>query len=279
MNPIRRLLLYCIACPTISRLYGRLTRIRRPRGLVRRVIHWFSRVHSIDMTRFRGDPGDYPSLADFFVRPLDDAVFPDPMPEYLVSPADGILASRESVSSDTATQVKGLSYSLSGLVGEGVDFSRGWHVATVYLSPADYHRFHHPLDGRVTSTRRLGGSRFPVNAMGSRLIPRLFVRNERVVVKYDTRDDLVYLAAVGATFVGGIHMTVPLPPGRSREPRSQDSRVRQLDELGRFDLGSTIVILVPAALADPVAPPPGERVQVGTPLFRLRKKPKVESRK
>jgi len=279
MERVRRILLHFIAFPALSRLYGRLTRIRRPRKLVRRVIHWFVRVHSIDMTRFRGEPGDYPSLADFFVRPLDDAVIPEPLPGFLVSPADGILASLESVSGDAATQVKGLTYSLSQLVGEHMDFSHGWHVATVYLSPADYHRFHHPLGGRVISTRRLGGSRFPVNAMGSRLIPRLFVRNERVVVKYNTRDEIVYLAAVGATFVGGIHMTVPLPPKRGRKPLPQDSPVRQLDELGRFDLGSTIVILVPAELADPVAPPPGGRVLVGTPLFNLRAKSKEESRK
>lgn len=269
MDGLKRFLFCCISFPFLSRIYGCLTRVRRPRGLARFMIRAFQRGHAIDMRRFKGSPGDYSSLAEFFVRPLDMDVFPKPIPDALVSPADGILVGRETVFTDKATQVKGLTYSLAELVGAEIDFSPGWHVATVYLSPADYHRFHHPLDGRAIATRRLGGSRFPVNASGSRLIPRLFVRNERVVVRYEHNGTQFFLAAVGATFVGGIHMTLPLPAKRSRTWLAQETPVRQLDELGRFDLGSTIVLLVPASMATPLDLQPGTKVMVGTPLFKV----------
>lgn len=269
MDGLKRFFLHCISLPSLSRIYGRITRIKRPRRLARRMIRVFQRSHCIDMSRFQGTPDDYASLAEFFVRPLHETAVPPRAPQFLVSPADGRLVGIETVQKDAATQVKGLSYSLSHLVGEEMDFSPGWHVATVYLSPADYHRFHHPLDGRATATRRLGASRFPVNPTGSRLIPRLFVRNERVVVQYEHAGTRFYLAAVAATFVGGIHMTLPVPSKKSRDQLVQDTPVRQLDELGRFDLGSTIVLLVPAAMADPLDLPLGTKVMVGTPLFSL----------
>ncbi|MBN1196565.1 MAG: phosphatidylserine decarboxylase, partial [Candidatus Aminicenantes bacterium] len=183
MDRLKRFFLHCISSPCLSRIYGRVTRIKRPRRLARFMIRAFQRSHSIDMDRFQGTADDYSSLAEFFVRPLDTAVFPKPVPDALVSPADGMLVGLETVAKDSATQVKGLTYSLVELMGEEVDFSPGWHVATVYLSPSDYHRFHHPLDARATATRRLGASRFPVNPTGGRLIPRLFVRNERIVVR------------------------------------------------------------------------------------------------
>jgi len=269
MDRLKRFFLHCVSSPSLSRIYGRVTRIKRPRRLARFMIRAFQRSHSIDMDRFQGTADDYSSLAEFFVRPLDTVAFPKSVPNALVSPADGRLVGMETVNKDSAPQVKGLSYSLSQLMGEEIDYSPGWHVATVYLSPSDYHRFHHPLDGRATATRRLGASRFPVNPAGGRLIPRLFVRNERVVVQYEHNGTRFYLAAVAATFVGGIHMTLPLPPGKSRDKRVQDTPVRQLDELGRFDLGSTIVLLVPASMATPVDVQPGSRVLVGTPLLEL----------
>jgi len=275
MDRLRGCLLRCISFPALSRLYGRLTRIRHPRRLARWMIRTFQRSHRIDMSRFQGDPDGYSSLAEFFVRPLETAALPPPAARTVISPADGRLVGMETVDADAATQVKGLPYSLSELVGERIDFSTGWHVATVYLSPADYHRFHHPLDCRVTGTRRLGGRRFPVNAMGSRLVPRLFVRNERVVVRYVHGETRFFLAAVGATFVGGIHMTLPMPAAGHREWLDQDTPIRQLDELGRFDLGSTIILLIPASLAVPQDLQPGTRVLVGTPLFRLSEKSKV----
>lgn len=271
MNRLKRFFLHCISCPCISRIYGRVTRIKRPRRLARFMIRAFLRNYPIDMSRFQGTANDYSSLAEFFVRPLHETAIPPRSFQFLVSPADGRLVGMETVEKNSATQVKGLSYSLSQLMGEEIDFSPGWHVATVYLSPSDYHRFHHPLDGRATGTRRLGASRFPVNPMGSRLIPRLFVRNERIVVRYEHGNSCFFLAAVAATFVGGIHMTLPVPPRKNRNQLVQDTPVRQLDELGRFNLGSTIVLLVPASLATPLDLQPGTKVMVGTPLFTLAK--------
>ena len=232
------------------------------------MIRNFRRSYGIDMSRFQGSVEDYPSLADFFVRPFDPGtVTLEPMADHLLCPADGRLSGIETVTSDQATQVKGMMYPLSELIGDNPDFSSGWHVATIYLSPSDYHRFHHPVNADVVRVRRMGGSRFPVNSMGTGAIPRLFVRNERVVIHYHIAGVPLYFVAVGATFVGGIHLTLPCPHSAKEGWLTMERPVRQLDELGRFDLGSTIVLLFPASLADPISLPPGHPVRVGTPLF------------
>ena len=265
-----RVLLGIISFPRWSRIWGRIMRLRRPRILARLMIARFRRHYRIAMDEFAGEAEDYPSLADFFVRPIDPqkrALRRDE--RYIVSPADGFLSEMELIREDSCTQVKGRSYRLSALLGEKIDFSAGWHVATIYLAPSNYHRFHYPLSGTVTRFRHEPGRLYPVNAFSAARIDRLYVRNERVIVEIESGGRRAYVAAVGATFVGGIRMefaSLDRPSGEWVEARRP---ISQLDEMGRFEMGSTIVLVLPISMVGAVVAAKGKPIRVGDPLFQI----------
>lgn len=267
-----RVLLACISLPALSRLWGKIMRLRRPRFLVRSMIRRFQRHYRIVMDEFRGGTEDYRSLCDFFLRPLDPNTRPLPLDnECLLAPADGRLSELELLSSDQATQVKGWAYPLAQLLAESLDFSRKWHVATIYLSPSDYHRFHYPLSARVNGCFHGGTRLFPVNDFSVNRVKRLYIRNERVVTRFIFKGSLFYLAAIGATFVGNIGMTY-LPAGLPTLNiwQNLDIEVAQMDEMGHFAMGSTIILLVPADRVESVLIKKGEPVRVGQPLFHIK---------
>lgn len=267
---LHQALLGIISFPLWSRIWGRIMRIRRPRILVRRMIRRFQNHYRIKMDEFVGEAEDYRSLADFFVRRIDPEKRPLRRDEhYIVSPADGVLSELEAVHEDRCTQVKGRSYPLSALLGEKIDFSEGWHMATIYLSPSNYHRFHYPLSGTVTRYRHEPGRLFPVNAFSAGRVDRLYVRNERVIVEIESGGRRAYVVAVGATFVGGIRMefaSMSRPSGRWVEARRP---VSQLDEMGRFEMGSTIVLVLPRGMVGEAVAEKGNPVRVGDPLFQI----------
>jgi phosphatidylserine decarboxylase len=268
---LHKVLLGIISCPLWSGIWGRIMRIRRPQILVRRMIRRFQNHYRIKMDEFVGEADDYPSLADFFVRRFDPqkrALRRDE--RYIVSPADGVLSELEAVCEDCCIQVKGRSYPLSALLREKIDFSEGWHMATIYLSPSNYHRFHYPLSGTVTRFRHEPGRLFPVNAFSAARVDRLYVRNERVIVEIESGWRRAYVVAVGATFVGGIRMefaTLGRPSGKWVEARRP---VSQLDEMGRFEMGSTIVLVLPGRMIGAAVAEKGKPVRVGDPLFQIR---------
>ncbi len=267
-----RAVLAALSWIPLSRGYGRIMRLRRPRFLARWMIRRFQRHYGISMDGFRGGPDDYPSLADFFLRPLDPARRPLAAGDgLLLSPADGRLSGLERVFGDAATQVKGWTYSLSGFLAEELDPAAEWLVATIYLSPRDYHRFHYPLSARITGCFHGGTRLFPVNGFSVRRVKRLYVRNERAVTRFALPARPLYMAAVGATFVGSIglaYLEHGLPAAGAWEPC--DIPVRQMAEMGRFAMGSTIVLVVPADRVAETLAEEGSPLRVGQPLFRLR---------
>ena len=268
-----RLFLACISMPALSRLWGRFMRWQRPRFLAKRMIRRFQRHYRIRMDGFQGEPESYPSLSDFFLRPLDPRKRPLPGDEgCLLAPADGRLSELELVTEDRATQVKGWTYPLSLLLAEKIAFPGKWYLATIYLSPSDYHRFHYPLSGRITGCFHGGTRLFPVNDFSVRRVKRLYIRNERLVTRFERLGRSFYLVAVGATFVGSIgmeYLDCRLPAKGAWQPC--DIQVRQMAEMGHFAMGSTIILLAPAECVDAVLAEKGEPVRVGQPLFSLRK--------
>jgi phosphatidylserine decarboxylase len=270
--PFSRLILVCISLPLLSRLWGRLMRLHRPRFLARRMIRNFKNHYQIDMDEFQGSPLDYPSLADFFVRPLNPKKRPLCVDEkFILSPADGKLSELELITTDCATQVKGKTYPLSHFLAADIDFLKGWYLATIYLSPRNYHRFHYPVSGRISGCF-IGGSRlFPVNAFSCERVKRLYIKNERLVTRIDLQGNSIYVAAVGATFVGSIHMEY-LPAGLTPLGKwhTLDIPVKQMAEMGRFNMGSTIIMALPAALVESVVAEKGKSIRVGEPLFKIR---------
>jgi phosphatidylserine decarboxylase len=275
MKFLIKLCLPVVSLPVFSRIWGRVVRIRRPRFLVKRIIERYRKSYGIDMDEYEGETGDYHRLADFFVRKLDPEKRPlVPDDGCIVSPSDGVLTEVETIFEDKAKQIKGKYYSISELLGTSLDFSAGLHVAVIYLSPSNYHRYHYPVTGKIQRYLHTGARLFPVNRVGLSSINNLFIRNERIVTEIIVNESPVYVTAVGATFVGSIKMEfIESTSPSTRKKRNQwqpvDLEVRQLEEMGRFDMGSTIVLVLPRKMAEPIDSVKGKPVRVGQPIFRF----------
>ena len=264
-----KIVLMILSIPVLSRIFGRIVQVRRPRILVKFAINLFARYYQINMDDYPGIPEDYPSLSTFFVRPLDQSkrrLIPDP--SCFLSPADGMLSHLQKIDGDSGIQVKGWHYKLSELTGKKENWEQGWWLAVIYLSPSNYHRFHYPLDSRLDTFVHLGNRLFPVNQIGLTSIKNLFIRNERVAASFSTPLFRFHMIAVGAAFVGNIKMNAHpagFVPGRTEH---MGCRVRQIQEMGRFEMGSTIVLLLPEKMVVPLSQS-GRNVTVGKPLFKL----------
>ena len=220
------------------------------------VIHWFIRRYGVNMAEAaQADPAAYASFNDFFTRALQPGARPLASAD-LLSPVDGAISQFGRIEGEQIFQAKGHRYSATALVGGdsalAAHFVNG-HFATLYLSPRDYHRIHMPCDGRLTRMVHVPGELFSVNPTTARGVPGLFARNERVVCVFDGAAGPFVLVLVGATIVGSMatvwHGQVNPPrPGILREWSYEAGQValRQGQEMGRFLLGSTVVMLFPA---------------------------------
>jgi phosphatidylserine decarboxylase len=224
-------------------------------AMTTRFIEWFVRRYGVNMQEAANpDVASYPTFNEFFTRPLKAGARPLAQAD-LVSPVDGAISQLGPIQRDQIFQAKGHQYSTTALVGGDAELAAQFqdgHFATLYLSPKDYHRIHMPCDGRLTRMIYVPGELFSVNPATARGVPGLFARNERVVCVFDTARGPMVLTLVGATIVGSMATTwhgVVNPP-RSRQVRQwrYDDRsitFKQGDEMGRFLLGSTVVMLFP----------------------------------
>ena len=245
-------------------------------------IRAFVRLVEIDMGEAANpDLQAYPHLAALFTRALRPGARPmDPDPHALVCPVDGRVSQIGPIADGRIVQAKGHDYSVQDLLGGCTEMHRlfeGGSFATIYLSPKDYHRVHMPLAGDLEETIYLGGRLFSVNTVTAVLVPGLFARNERVVSVFGTDAGPMALVLVGAIFVGGIETVwngevAPWVQGKSQRRwhyAGEDTRVSlgRGEEMGRFNLGSTVVLLLPAGAVtwDP-ALRPGTKVQMGQRL-------------
>ena len=219
------------------------------------VIKRFVKRYNVNMNEAaNADPAHYKSFNEFFTRPLKDGVRPLSSSEW-VCPVDGAISQCGAIERDQIFQAKGHHYSTRALVGGdaalAAQFQNG-QFATLYLSPRDYHRIHMPMAGKLLRMIHVPGDLFSVNPTTARGVPGLFARNERVVCEFETEKGPMVLVLVGATIVGSMatvwHGQVNPPrPGTVREWRyeSQDVRLQKGEEMGRFLLGSTVVMLFP----------------------------------
>ena len=224
--------------------------------LTTRVIRWFIDRYRVNMTEAANpDPAAYSTFNDFFTRALAPGVRPLADAD-LVCPVDGAISQFGPIEGDAILQAKGHSYTVQALVGGDTDLARPFlngHFATLYLSPKDYHRIHMPCDGRLVRMIHVPGELFSVNPTTARGVPGLFACNERVVCVFEHSRGRFVLVLVGATIVGSMatvwHGVVNPPrPGTVRDWRYEGSRSLMLgqgDEMGRFLLGSTVVLLFP----------------------------------
>ncbi len=238
------------------------------------LIRRFVARYRVDMNE-AADPdiAHYASFNDFFTRALKPGARPLAESPWLC-PVDGAISQFGRIERDQVFQAKGHAYSTTALVGGdaalAAHFENG-QFATLYLSPRDYHRIHMPCNGRLLRMIHVPGALFSVNPTTARGVPGLFARNERVVCHFDSPHGPFVLVLVGATIVGSMatvwHGVVNPPrPGRLREWTYPDGQVslQRGEEMGRFLLGSTVVLLFPKdTLRFESAWAPGGAVRMG----------------
>jgi phosphatidylserine decarboxylase len=249
------LLQYALPKQALTALAGKFATARAG-GLTTSVIRWFVGRYGVNMSE-AADPDvtSYASFNEFFTRPLKPDARPL-APAAFICPVDGAISQFGAIERDQIFQAKGHAYSTTALVGGDAELAKQFEdgsFATLYLSPKDYHRIHMPCDGRLLRMIHVPGDLFSVNPVTARGVPGLFARNERVVCVFESAHGPFVLALVGATIVGSMatvwHGVVNPPrPGHLREWRYDDQQLsfRQGDEMGRFLLGSTVVMLFPA---------------------------------
>jgi phosphatidylserine decarboxylase len=244
---------YFIPKQALTALAGRIASARGGQ-LTTRLIKWFVGRYGVNMAEAANpDISSYATFNDFFTRSLKSNARPLAQAD-LVCPVDGTISQFGPMAGDQIFQAKGHHYSSTALVGGDAALAArfdGGSFATLYLSPKDYHRIHMPVEGRLSRMIYVPGDLFSVNPTTARGVPGLFARNERVVCVFESAHGPFVLVLVGATIVGSMATVwhgVVNPP-RSGEIRNWDYELelvlKQGEEMGRFLLGSTVVMLFP----------------------------------
>ena len=244
---------YLLPKLALTRLAGRFAGWRGGRT-THAAIRRFIVRYGVDMGE-AADPvvENYPTFNEFFTRPLKPGARPL-APARWVCPVDGAISQFGAIEGDRIFQAKGHDYTTQALVGGDADMAaryQGGHFATIYLSPRDYHRIHMPCAGRLRRMVHVPGELYSVNPVTAQAIPGLFARNERVVAIFDTDIGPMAVVLVGAMIVASIETVwagLVTPPKRqlritNYQPHSNVIELARGDEMGRFKLGSTAIVL------------------------------------
>jgi phosphatidylserine decarboxylase len=241
---------------TLSRLVGKLAECKIP-AIKNRLISTFVKHYGVNLSEALFDnPEDFKHFNDFFTRELKEGarnIVVDA--KALACPADGAISEIGNIEAGSLLQAKGQRYSLLSLLGNDADLAErfmGGKFATIYLSPKDYHRVHMPVEGVLQSTTYVPGKLFSVNQATANQVPGLFARNERLICHFSSdRGDFVVIL-VGAMIVAGIETVwageVAPVKARLKTTSYQQQEIIRLakgDEMGRFKLGSTAILLFP----------------------------------
>jgi phosphatidylserine decarboxylase len=278
MGRLVSLYLWLLSRPSLSRRVGRAAEARLPGPLLRALIAFYVRFYGVDLAEAAGPIASFRTFDEFFTRRLREGVRPvDAAREAVVSPCDARLHGLGRIGEGRRLeQIKGKSYTLDDLLGDERLAARleGGVQATLYLSPAMYHRVHWPVDGRVVGWRRIPGRLYPVNALAIRHVDRLFAVNRRVVVQIDSESfGPMAVVLVGATNVGRISLvfeSMGAPPS-IHDDWIQPGRpidAHRGEELGTFHLGSTVVLLASDPRLASAGPLAGALVKMGEALWR-----------
>jgi phosphatidylserine decarboxylase len=258
----------------VSRLAGAATRWRAPAPVRLAAMRAFARRYGIDLSECP-DLEVYRTFGEFFARPLRPGLRPvAPGERVVVSPVDGVVSEAGVSTGGRLVQAKGIDYTASALLGDE-DLARrleGGAYATIYLSPKDYHRIHFPVGGEILGYRYVPGRLWPVNPASVRTVAGLFSVNERLVTILRSPVGLVAAVAVGATVVGRVqaYYDPSAPPTNLRggRPARRDYEtpipVEKAQELGAFEMGSTVILLFePGKVALDARLVAGVRLRVG----------------
>lgn len=245
----------------LSRAAGWLAELRSPQWLKNWAVRRFINHFGVDMSEaLEPNPERYENFNAFFTRALQEGARPIAQAP-MVCPADGAVSQIGQLQEHSIFQAKGRHYSTWALLGgdaERVEQFRNGRFATIYLSPRDYHRVHMPVAGRLLATRYIPGDLFSVNTVTAENVDRLFARNERLVCYFETRFGPMAMVLVGAMIVAGIETVwsgqeAPLERRIVHTDYAAPPAPVELDkgaEMGRFKLGSTVILLLPEGAPD-----------------------------
>lgn len=250
--------LYVLPHHALTRVVFWLTRQRS--AMTPAVIRWFAKKFNVEMQdAINADLLSYPTFNEFFTRPLKPEARPiAAASDAIACPADGRISAVGDINDARVFQAKGIDYSLLSLLGgdgEATERLGNGRFVTIYLSPRDYHRLHMPLSGKLIKQTHVPGRLFSVGPHTVRALPDLFTRNERVIAQFETEHGLMALVLVGAMNVAAIETVwhgLVTPPQRSAITHEHYSANTSSDaihldkgaEMGRFNMGSTIIVLL-----------------------------------
>jgi phosphatidylserine decarboxylase len=271
--------LYVLPHHALTRVVYWLT--RKESRFTTSVIKKFAAVFNVDMNdAVDSNLNNYKTFNAFFTRALKDDARPIADGDMkIVSPADGRISAIGDIHEARVFQAKGRDYSLLTLLGGDGDATErlgNGRFTTIYLSPKDYHRLHMPLGGRLIKQTHVPGRLFSVGPHTVKTLPNLFARNERVIAQFETEHGLMALVLVGAMNVAAIETVwdgLVTPPQRaamsSKDYADQNIQLKRGEEMGRFNMGSTIIVLLenPAAWREDMQA--GDAVQMGQFLGQI----------
>jgi phosphatidylserine decarboxylase len=271
---------YLLPKRLITQFAGKVANLRGG-ALTHAIIRRFVAKYGVNMAE-AADPRieSYRTFNEFFTRPLREGLRPIAAADF-VCPVDAAISQSGPIEHDQIFQAKGHSYSTRALVGGDQQLAHQFdhgHFATLYLAPKDYHRIHMPCEGLLKRMIYIPGDLFSVNPLTARHVPSLFARNERVVCVFDTAHGPFVNVLVGATIVGSV---ATVWHGIVNPPRTRDTREWRYDdkdivlakgaEMGRFLLGSTVVMLFPKNVVTFVADwAPSKAVKLGEAMATAR---------
>ena len=244
---------YIIPQHWLSKLMFRFARIKTP-WLKNGFTRWFVKSYQVNLAEaVRENVEDYQHFNDFFTRELKPGARVI-APANIICPVDGAVSQVGEITHSQIVQAKGHQYSVEQLLANdnrSGEFTAGFFT-TIYLSPKDYHRIHMPYDGKLISMSYIPGDLFSVNTTTAQNVDGLFARNERVVCYFDTEFGLSAFVLVGAIFVGSMQTVWhgQVNPPYQKIPQhfdysDQNIQLKKGDEMGRFNMGSTVIMLMP----------------------------------
>jgi phosphatidylserine decarboxylase len=266
----------------LTAMIWRIARIRHT-GTKNFLITKFSSAFDVDLEEVKLDvPGDFATFNDFFIRELTDEARPiEDDDDTIVSPVDGTVSFAGAIHGDSIFQAKGIDYSLRDLLATDTEEAEQYvhgNFATIYLAPYNYHRVHAPIAGELVAARYVPGDLFSVNVATVSNLRGLFRRNERLIMHFRTAVGPAALIFVGALNVGSISTpwTGEIRPRKTGVVDALDlsghpTRVQRGDLLGWFNMGSTVILLLPKGVSgwdDDLEP--GETVKMGGEIGELK---------
>ena len=264
-----------------SRLCGFVADVQIPRPLLTRLIKIFSRIYGVELPEATKHVSEFRTFNEFFTRQLLPEARPlDPNPDALLSPVDGFIGEYGRINRGNLIQAKGLDYRLADLLQDSKrdGLYDGGEFITIYLAPQNYHRVHSMVEGEVHEFSYIPGDLWTVSLLGVHHVKNLFARNERLTTYIQTKKGECALVKVGATVVGRIRVSYDNQISNLHGALSKQVvlkkpyKLRRGEEVGMFELGSTVICLFPPGQVELNEMKLGQKIRMGNNIGRFKPK-------